>query len=154
MKNVTALAKGVIVTGNKELDKALQALEPALARKLSRKTTRRIAKDIVLPAARDLAPVDSGDLEESLTVRAIKRSRLRMGHYVTCGETIERDQHYYSGYLEFGTKPRVHTANNKYVGFVAPHKFAYLRPAVYNNVTHARAAYIADMKEFVREAAK
>lgn len=145
---------GVIVTGDVALDRALRELEPALAKKLSRKTTRRIAKDIVLPAARDRAPVDSGDLEESLTVRAIKRSRYRFGHMVTCGEGVFKGDQFYSGFLEFGTKPRFQKANSKYVGFVKPHEFAFLRPAVYDNAAQANAAYIADMREFVTEAAK
>jgi hypothetical protein len=73
---------GVIVTGDKELDKLLRGLPLKVQKKVSRQATRKAAKDIVLPDAKSRVPVDTGDLEESLIVKAIKRNRTKFGHQV------------------------------------------------------------------------
>jgi len=144
---------GVIVTGDKVLDALLAGLEPKLQKKLSRQATRKAAKDIVLPEARNRVPVDTGDLDDSLTVRAVKRSRGKIGHMVTTRDGFFKGDQFYGAMLEFGTKERKHKSG-KSVGSIQPHSFAFLRPAIYDNEARIKTEYINDVRELINEAAK
>lgn len=143
---------GVIITGDKELDALLAGLEPKLQKKLSRQATRKAAKDIVLPAAKAAVPFDTGELEESLVVRAMKRSRNRIGNIVTTKEGLWRGDQFYGAMLEFGTKERVQKTTGRAVGRIEPRRFAFLRPAVYDNEARIRQLYVNDLKELCNEA--
>jgi HK97 gp10 family phage protein len=148
-----ARASGVIVTGDKALDVLLKGLPTKVQKKVSRNATRKAAKEIVLPAARSRTPVDTGELEESLVVRAVKRSRTRFGHYVGTKEGHYRGDQFYGAFIEFGTKERRHKSG-KAVGRIDPAKnFAYLRPAVYDNQPQIRAMYVDAMKQLINELA-
>jgi HK97 gp10 family phage protein len=156
---------GVLVTGDKALDRVLRGMPVKLQKKLSRKATRKAAKDIILPDAKNRVPVDFGELEESLTVTAIKRSRYKFGHQVGTKEGHFRGDQFYGAFLEFGTKERfhkpkgdaksssidTHKGQGKYVGSIEPYKFTFLRPALYDNSDQVRDAYVEAMKEFIRE---
>jgi len=142
---------GVIVTGDKALDALLAGLPAKLQKKLSRQATRKAAKDIVLPEAKAIVPEDTGDLADSLVVRAIKRSRGKIGHMVTTKEGFYKGDQFYGAFLEFGTKERQHKSG-KQVGAIQPHKFAYLRPAIYDNEERIKAEYVMDVRELINEA--
>ena len=146
------MASGVkaIVTGDKELDALLRGMPLAMQKKLSRGATRRSAKEIVLPAARAAVAVDSGELEESLKVRALARSRTRFGHIVTTGDGLGTGDTYYGASLELGTKERTQKTTGRTTGAITPHKFAFLRPAVYDNADRIRAEYVKDVLEVCR----
>ena len=144
---------GVIVTGDEALDKLLATLTPKLQKKLIRQATRKSAKNIVLPEARNRVPVDTGDLEESLTVKAIKRSRNKIGSMVATKDGFFSGDQFYGGMIEFGTKERTQKSTGKSVGAIQPHKFAFLRPAVYDNEDRIKAEYIKDVRELIGEAA-
>jgi HK97 gp10 family phage protein len=124
---------GVIVTGFEELDKALGEFPAKVQKAMARKGTRKAAKDIVLPDAINRVPVDTGDLEESLTVRTIKRSRGKIGHMVTTKEGFFKGDQFYGAMVEFGTKERTHKSTGKSVGAIQPHYHSFLRPALYEN---------------------
>lgn len=142
---------GVIVTGDEELDKLLAGLTPKLQKKLSRQATRKAAKDIVLPEAKARVPVDSGDLEDSLRVQAIKRSRSKIGHMVTTKDGFYKGDQFYGGFQEFGTKERQHKSG-KSTGSIQPHSQAFLRPAVYDNEDRIKELYVSDLRELINEA--
>lgn len=142
---------GVIITGDKELDALLAGLPAKLQKKLSRQATRRAAKNIVLPEAKARVPVDTGDLEDSLTVRAIPRSRSRIGHMVATRDGFFKGDQFYGGMIEFGTKERKHKSG-KQVGAIQPHKFAFLRPAIYDNEERIKEMYVKDVRELINEA--
>lgn len=145
---------GVIITGDKELDRLLKGLPLKVQKKVSRSATRKAAKDIVLPDAKSRVPVDTGDLEESLSVRAIKRSRTKFGHEVRTKDGFYSGDQFYGAFIEFGTKERKHKSG-KQVGRIDPAKnFAYLRPAVYDNDARIRALYVTAMKELIAELSK
>jgi HK97 gp10 family phage protein len=146
-----ARGDGLLVTGDKELDKKLAGLTLKLQKKLTRQATRKAAKEIVLPAARANAPVDTGELEESLKVRAIKRSRNRIGHMVTVGDGLGVGDTFYAAALELGTKERTQKSTGKKVGAIEPHKFAFLRRAAYDNEGQVQAEFISDVNELIRE---
>ena len=124
---------GVIVTGIEELDKALKEFPANVQKAMAKKGTKKAAKDIVLPDAISRVPVDTGDLEDSLTVRAIKRTRGKIGHMVTTKEGFFKGDQFYAGFIEFGTKERTHKSSGKSVGAIQPHYHAFLRPALYEN---------------------
>lgn len=144
---------GVIVTGDKVLDRVLKGMPAVIQKKFSRQATRKGAKDIVLPAAKDRVGFDTGDLEESLVVRAIPRSRSRVGHQVQTRDGFYQGDEHYGAQLEFGTKERKHKSGKK-VGSIKPHTHAFLRPAVYDNEEKLRELYISDVKEMIVEAAR
>lgn len=147
----TKAGTGVIVTGVDELDKLLKGLPLKVQKKLSREATRKAAKEIVLPDAKNRVPVDTGDLEESLSVRAIKRSRYRFGHEVRTKDGFYSGDQFYGAFIEFGTKERVHKSG-KQVGRIDPQKnFAYLRPAIYDNEQQIKTLYITAMQRLIQE---
>lgn len=107
------------ITGDKEIDALLKNLEVKVANKFVRQGLRRVAKDIVLPDAKRQAPVDTGQLEKSLTVRAGRRSRTGPSYTVVSRPRGGVDQAHYAWSVEFGTK---HMQADP-----------FLRPALYGN---------------------
>ena len=94
----------IILTGDKETDRALASLEKNIQRKFTRQALRKAQKDIVLPEARARAPHDTGRLERSLTVRASKRSRRGIGMEVQTRDGMFAGETFYGAMQEFGTK--------------------------------------------------
>jgi HK97 gp10 family phage protein len=67
-------ASFVVVTGVKELDRALAKLEPAVRRKVVRQAMRKGLK-VMADAVKAEAPVDTGTLKDAVKVRAVKQRR-------------------------------------------------------------------------------
>ena len=130
---------GIMVTGDRELDAKLKGMPGRMQLKLSRKATRRAARGIILPDARAMAPVDTGALEKSLVVKAIRRSRTRIGHSVQTKEGFFQGEQFYGGFQEFGTKTM--------------RADPFLRPALYSNETPIKALFVKAMKESIKEEA-
>ena len=103
----------VSVTGLKELDRKMRALEPAMQKKIIRKAARRAAKP-VLDRARAFAPRRSGALERSLKIRALRRSRRRtaIGVQVSTDKGWFKGDEFYGAFVELGTK---HIEAKKYL---------------------------------------
>jgi len=113
---------GVSITGIgfPELERKLKELAPKVQKKVVRSAMRRVAKDIVLPAARSGAPVRSGVLKASLAVKAMKaRKRAVFGVQVQTREGWFKGEAYYGAFVELGTR----TMKAK----------PYLRPALNEN---------------------
>lgn len=116
------MAKGIYVTGDKELDKQLRTLGDRAAKKLFRRATRSGAKKMQAPITETI-PVSGqtksrkwttdktgkphgpgtvpGTLKKTIKVRAMKRSRSgRIGHSIVIGG----DMADYVAKVELGTK--------------------------------------------------
>ena len=87
----------------REIEKALKQIPKKLERSIVRKATRNANKKVILPKAKEAVPVETGDYEESLKVRSIKRTRTGVGTQVITkdGGMFEGDT-YYGGFLEWG----------------------------------------------------
>lgn len=94
--------KTVVITGVKALDRRLKNIDAKLGKKFVRQGVRRALKPVQL-AAKQFAPDDTGALERSIKIRALKRSRRRFGARVSSdGSRIEGQ--YYGGFQEWGTR--------------------------------------------------
>ena len=127
-------ASTVFTFGVEELDARLKAMPISLQKKGVRKATRRAAK-LVLDEARKLAPVKSGALKKSLSVRARKRSRAKdkvhdVAHLIVQKGALFAGRQYYGGFQEYGTKKRT-SSQGENRGAIKSEAFWYLRPALY-----------------------
>lgn len=93
----------VIITGDRKLNRMLSSLTSAKARALHRKAVRKAAKPI-LEQAKATAPVKSGALRRSLTIRATRRSRKSIGVQVTQKDGMFKGDQFYGGFQELGWK--------------------------------------------------
>lgn len=144
------------VTGDKEIDAALLKIagrhETAKhINKFMRKATREAVKEIVLPKVKAATPVDTGALEDSLTVRALKRSRTRLGSGIMPRNSgpsefknpLFAGDQFYLGFLEFGFK-------TKGGGFYPPDMI--LRLPLYSSEKQVKHKIISGLKEWIRKA--
>lgn len=149
-------AKGaVVVTGDKEIDRALTHFERNLQRKYIRQATRKATKEIVLADFRKRVPVASGAYRDSATVRAIKRSRKRIGHVlVVPRKKLEKqyqkrygklpgslegreDWFYYPQVIEFGGDEK---AGGKAV-----------RKSLYDNAGRVKVEFVQSVRRAIRD---
>jgi HK97 gp10 family phage protein len=72
------MAGSIVVTGVKEIDRALKELEPKIQRKVLRQAMRSGMK-LVMQDALMRVPVLTGLLKRNIKLRAMKRSRNRVG---------------------------------------------------------------------------
>jgi hypothetical protein len=166
-----ARSSGVLVTGDKEIDRLLKMLPLKLQKKLSRQATRKAAKDIVLPNSRAAVPVSTGKLAASLSVRAAKATKGKFGHKVETKPGVysgESGSQFPGVFLEYGTKERFHKprkvidstqddgereTGRKSVGRIPRGDFGFMRTAIYDHKEQIKGLYLQAMREFVREAA-
>jgi len=87
----------------RKLNKKLKQLESKLEKKIIRQALRAGAK-VVAKEAKQLAPVDTGELKSKIKVWALKRSRKKIGVLVgTSAKEYTGDQ-FYAAFIEYGTK--------------------------------------------------
>lgn len=135
------MAERIQVLGLRELGVAMQTLSDDMRTKVARQAVAAGA-GVVRKAARDNAPVDSGNLKASLIMKRIKDTNLTEEYIVTPrkgktrdGKSAKRGQGklgkdaYYARFVEFGTVK-------------APAQ-PFMRPALEDNVQRATNA-IAD----------
>lgn len=138
----------IIVTGDKALDRKLAELTPKLQKTGIRKGTRDAAK-YILQFARMLAPIETGELKQSLRVRTAKGrggTRLRRG---TQGHAVAQPiTHFYGRFLEFGTAER-QTQSGANRGRIEPVEF--LREALYTNWRGAMQIFRRRLAEAIRQ---
>jgi len=91
------------ISGEKELIRSLDSLEPKVAKKIVRQALRPAMKEIITNA-KGRAPVDSGALKKSLVTRAARRSRRNIG--VLGIVRAERKANYYAAPVELGHKKK------------------------------------------------
>lgn len=92
------------IHGLQELDKQLRELEPKLAKKVTRKALRDAAK-LTAAKAKELVPVDEGDLRDSIRVKSGKSRKGTVSVIVTtsASDNIFSGEAYHGGFIEFGT---------------------------------------------------
>lgn len=93
----------IVLTGDKALNRKLQRLAGPVAKKIVRQAAR-IAVKPVLSAARNTVPVRSGKLRRAIKIRALPRSRTRVGVRVTLGDQEFTGETFYGGFQEWGWK--------------------------------------------------
>lgn len=129
------------VSGDAEIDEALGALlDDAGVKGINaamRKATRAAIKEIVLPEVKSLIPYQYGLLESRLVVRAVTRSRNRLGYFVGFPDPLFKGETFYGGFIEFGW--------DHYLG-VTVEADSYLRRALYPNADKI----IAKVHEYLR----
>jgi len=91
------------VTGDAELNRKLAALKGVKQKQAVRKASRESLKPLAAATSR-AAPRDSGLLARSVKVRALKRSRTRVGARVSVGDGKFKGQTFYGGFVELGRK--------------------------------------------------
>lgn len=94
----------VVLTGDAELNRKLQALKSTKAKQAIRKASRESLRP-VLSSAKSNAPKRSGALRKGIKLRALKRSRSRIGAQVTASGTV------YGAFQEYGWKVGRRTRN-------------------------------------------
>jgi len=87
----------------RKLNKKLKQLESKIEKKIVRQALRAGAR-VVAKEAKQLAPVDTGELKSKIKVWALKRSRKKIGVLVgTSAKEYTGDQ-FYAAFIEYGTK--------------------------------------------------
>ena len=146
-------AKAFQITGVEELDAKLAGMDNTLKKKALRKGSRAGAK-IVQQDAIKLVPHDTGELERSLKVRAMKRTRSkrnrdRVGHSVITGNEAAgasnflRGDYHYGLYQEFGW---IHYKDKQF-----KEGSPFLRPALWGNQHQVKTAFIKAVSEWLNE---
>ncbi|XZE36547.1 HK97-gp10 family putative phage morphogenesis protein [Pirellulaceae bacterium SH501] len=95
----------MVLTGSEELNRKLEELTSKQAKEAIRKAARP-ALQPTLAAARANAPKRSGRLQRSIKIRAIKRSRSRVGARVTTAKSDNQfsGRTFYAAFQEWGWK--------------------------------------------------
>lgn len=86
----------------KKIEKKLKEVGGKKAASAIRKGSRAGAK-IIASKTKDLVPVNTGALKRAIKVRALKRSRTRIGAQVQLSGSAFSGR-FYGGYVEYGTK--------------------------------------------------
>lgn len=133
----------VSLLGDAKLIRAFNGIPIAVQKRLLKKAMRPAAK-IVQARAKALAPRDTGKLARHLTVRALKRSRTKIGVRVMTGKRHKlgidaNSRWYYPAHVELGTKHRPATP--------------YLRPALHENKSRVLVAIRRGLWSLLREEA-
>ena len=89
------------LSGAKELDRKLQRLPAKAEKKVWRQGLRAGAK-VVQSAVKARSPRRSGRMASSVKVRAMKRSRNRIGILVQSGKGFFKGDDFYAGFQELG----------------------------------------------------
>lgn len=146
--SVAGIKMLVGIEGIRETAKAMEGFHPTLKKKILRKVVRKAARP-VLEAARARAPVDTGALEETLSIRSAQFGRGRFGKNNVGAKVVtakrERlgidpdDKGYYPAVIEFGRKDGTIPAQ------------PYLRPALDDASEEVRYIYRNELSRLIDE---
>lgn len=105
----------LVLTGSPELNQKLRGLRGPRQKAAIRKASR-VALRPVADRAKSNAPKRSGRLRRSIKVRAMKRSRSRIGARVTSSGTDHnfKGRTFYGGFQEFGWRAGRRTRNSDF----------------------------------------
>jgi HK97 gp10 family phage protein len=92
----------VVLTGVKEIDRALRQLERKMAAKVVRQAINKALKPIEA-RVKELAPVESGQLRDSLKVRAMPYKKGRIAFEVRTAKGDFKGDQFYGAFQEYGT---------------------------------------------------
>lgn len=149
------MSASITLTGDRVLDKKFRQMTAKLQNKVVKQSVRVVAKD-VLTVAKTRVPVDTGDLEDSLTVRKAKVKNARRRGIIAdtvvtrtndnnLHENIERgvfsgDQ-FYGGFIEFGWE-------HYRAGHIPADSF--LRYAIYTDKSRRLQMFASEMSKRLR----
>lgn len=128
----------LVITGDAELNKKLAALTGPEAKKVIRKAAREALRP-VLRHARANAPKRTRRLEKSLKIRALKRSRSRIGAKVQTAAGDFKGKTFYGAFQEYDHRRGKRTNAQKRKGQPAD-SVADKRPVVQGKYYMKRAA--------------
>jgi len=136
------------ITGMAEVINSLQAMGKNIKTPKLQKVIRQSSQRII-NTARTLAPVNTGDLRDSIGFITTKDS-------TNLDKTlIGLRKEYYNNYLgvmfEYGTAPRIQS-NGRYTGSLAPRPF--MRPALDRNAANVTDEVIKGVDSMLRDLAK
>lgn len=146
------------VTGDRELQRALDAFIPRLQRKIVRRSARAAARP-VLATAKALVPKDERQLERTLKIRALPRSRKNrdvIGVRVTTDrkalEQIHRETPgvFNPHWAEFGAPGHMLFGHTILPQQAEP----FMRPAADQNRGNVASVFAAHLRGEVQEAAR
>ena len=136
----------IFLSGDKELDRALEKFEAKDQKTALRKATRAVTKKIEADAKR-LVNVDSGKLQLSITTRAVKlkgrtkkEGRNVIGHSVVTRGGLFKGETYYGGFIEFGTEK-----------FKPGEGESYLRRALFTAASTTPAAFRQELIKAINQ---
>ena len=142
-------------TGIRELDRVLDKLEPKLRNQALRKATREVAK-VSQSLAKQDAPHETGQLEQSLKVRTAKKKDLSRALNTSyrslrtiVGHTVETGEAFYAVMVEFGTRQR-RTRSGANRGRIPANTYSFLRPALWRFPDRKRRIFIHRIAEWIR----
>jgi len=137
------MAKKVVVTGHRAIDRKLATLPLKVQKKIARTGLRKAGKLVKGKAQGNLSSndsVDTGKLKKGIRVRASKRSRTRIGIFISTTERKEEESRWpfggaqvESGREDVKAKP-------------------FLRPAGYGSEAEIRKLFTDDVKSQLRAA--
>lgn len=134
----------VALAGVKELDKELKAIAesegPKSVNKEMRSATREAVRNLVLPQVRANIPFETGFLESQITVKSIKRSRVKMGSAVGFKNDLFKGDTFYAGFLEYGF---MHRSGTPVMGD------SFLRRPLYQNESRVRAHIVGRLRRWL-----
>ncbi len=92
------------VSQTANLLKELKQLPGKVQRKILVQESRKAAKTYLLGQAKNAVPKQTGALRKSIKVRALKRSRVRVGVRIGMAEKDFAGETFYGSFLEYGWK--------------------------------------------------
>jgi HK97 gp10 family phage protein len=135
-----------------QIERKLSGLGEGMRKKALRPATRQVAH-FTRNVAMDLAPHDTGQLEQAIKVRAAKRSRAAAKKHQVATNAITNENmftgdEFYGGFMEFGTEGRV-TSSGANRGKIEENRFSFLRPALWFFPEKKRQIFIAALKQWI-----
>ena len=89
------------VRGDKAVERGLKRIVPRLRKRVLTKAMR-VAMRPIMRAAKSRAPRQSGTLKKAIRMRAMRKSRVRVGIYVAGAEQWFQGDQFYLAFQEFG----------------------------------------------------
>ena len=89
------------VRGAKDIERRLKQIVPRLRKQVLTKAAR-VAMRPIMQAAKSRAPRLTGQLKKAIRMRAMKKSRVRVGIYVAGAEQWFQGDQFYLAFQEFG----------------------------------------------------
>jgi HK97 gp10 family phage protein len=140
--------------GIDELQQTLKNMEPHLRKRALRPSLKKSAQTIVLPAARsnlqDQQEGGTGALAKELKVRAVPRSRVKLGSAVRLRNEKGSTDQFYGLFLEFGltkTSPPRRHKSGKSTGDLPAQPF--IRPALFDNAVRIQKQTIRSVRVWI-----
>lgn len=136
------------VTGIEDTIKALRAVGASIEGKELQNVMRNEGRKVIA-TAKALAPVDSGDLRDSIGFITSKDDKFKST--VLIGTRRNYYNHYLGVMYEFGTAPRIQK-NGRYTGSIEPRPF--MRPALDKNKESIVNGIFSGVSKIVTKLAK